>query len=632
MHVFEKNTNIFHLLSEAVTEGILVVDEQQRIVSINGKAAALFGYIKKELMQKSLSLLIPDHFTEAHKSHVKHFLCNKREDGELKANCTLGKRKAGDTFPLELTFHPFQVYGKNYVLALIQDKSETEEIIQNLHLKEDALDATLNGITITDASKKGHPIVYVNKAFINLTGYNESEILDRNCTFLQKNKTHDKGFRVMLKAMALGKKCRVQVKNVKKDGTAFWNEVSINPIKNKKGEITHYVGVHNDISHKKKAEEEIRHFLKIFEDSLNEIFVFDANSLCFTHANYGAIKNTGYSLKMLKKLKITDLFVNGFEKQLRDKLDLILDSSQRKLVFETRIQRKNGSIYPVEVHLQTSSLHSTKVVVAMVLDISERKNYTEELERKVKDRTKELKSSLEKEKELSELKTKFLSMVSHEFKTPLSTILTSATLVSKYTEKEQQEKREKHLKTISAGVQRLTDILNDFLSIERIEKGKQFYNCTRFSLSKVVNEVLYNANMFLKTGQNIKYPMHIEDVSIYQDERIVSLILTNLIHNAIKYSPENTNIILKITIQEKTMQMRVIDSGLGIPEKDQKHIFDRYFRADNVLLTQGTGIGLNIVHSHVTKLGGNISFKSVENKGTEFTVELPISQREIVSV
>ena len=126
--------------------------------------------------------------------------------------------------------------------------------------------------------------------------------------------------------------------------------------------------------------------------------------------------------------------------------------------------------------------------------------------------------------------------------------------------------------------------------------------------------------------------MHIEDVSIYQDERIVSLILTNLIHNAIKYSPENTNIILKISIQEKTMQMRVIDSGLGIPEKDQKHIFDRYFRADNVLLTQGTGIGLNIVHSHVTKLGGNISFESVENKGTEFTVELPITQRDTVGV
>lgn len=632
MHVFEKNTNIFHLLSEAVTEGILVVDEQQRIVSINGKAAALFGYTKKELMHQSLSLLLPDHFTEAHKSHLKHFLRNKKEVGELKGNCTLGKRKAGETFPLELTFHPFQVYGKNYVLALIQDKSETEEIIQNLHLKEDALDATLNGITITDASKKGHPIVYVNKAFINLTGYNESEILDRNCTFLQKNKTQDKGFRVMLKAMALGKKCRVQVQNIKKDGTAFWNEVSINPIKNKKGEITHYVGVHNDISHRKKAEEEIRHFLKIFEDSLNEIFVFDANSLCFTHANYGAIRNTGYSLKALKKLKITDLFVNGFEKELRDELDFILDSSQKKLVFETRIQRKNGSLYPVEVHLQMSSLHSTKVVVAMILDITERKNYTEELERKVKDRTKELKRSLEKEKELSELKTKFLSMVSHEFKTPLSTILTSATLVGKYTEKEQQEKREKHLKTISAGVQRLTDILNDFLSIERIEKGKQFYNCTRFSLSKVVNEVLYHANMFLKTGQNIKYPMHIEDVSIYQDERIVSLILTNLIHNAIKYSPENTNIILKITVQEKTMQMRVIDSGLGIPEKDQKHIFDRYFRADNVLLTQGTGIGLNIVHSHVTKLGGNISFESVENKGTEFTVELPITQRDTVGV
>ncbi|MGB5428608.1 sensor histidine kinase, partial [Eudoraea sp.] len=145
-----------------------------------------------------------------------------------------------------------------------------------------------------------------------------------------------------------------------------------------------------------------------------------------------------------------------------------------------------------------------------------------------------------------------------------------------------------------------------------------------FSLSKVVNEVIYNANMLLKTGQKINYPLNIEDLTIHQDEKIISLALTNLLHNAIKYSPEETEIDLEIEINEDNIRFHVIDKGIGIPKEDQKHIFNLYFRADNVLLTQGTGIGLNIVKSHVENLGGNISFKSVENKGSKFTVELPL--------
>ncbi len=113
-------------------------------------------------------------------------------------------------------------------------------------------------------------------------------------------------------------------------------------------------------------------------------------------------------------------------------------------------------------------------------------------------------------------------MVSHEFKTPLSTILTSATLVGKYTTTEQQDIRVKHLKSIKTGVHHLTGILNDFLSIERLEKGKEVYRLNDFSLSKVVNEVIYNANMLLKTGQKINYPLNIEDLTIHQDEKIVS--------------------------------------------------------------------------------------------------------------
>jgi len=275
---------------------------------------------------------------------------------------------------------------------------------------------------------------------------------------------------------------------------------------------------------------------------------------------------------------------------------------------------KDGTSFPVEAGLNPFKIQGKTFIMALIIDISERKRQENEiielnaeLERKVNIRTKELsdtveelkevnvvldaenkkrlsaeeeaKVALQKEKELNELKTKFLSLVSHEFKTPLSGILTSAMLLSKYKLEAQQEKRDKHIDTITKKVHYLNNILNDFLSVEKLESGKVTYKNNTFKLSKVVNEVVYNANMLLKEGQKIIYPEDIDDMSLTQDEKIVELSLSNLVHNAIKYSPENT--IVKISIQQNQTKtvFSVIDNGIGIPKVDQKNIFNRYFRA-----------------------------------------------------
>ncbi|MGB8703694.1 MAG: PAS domain-containing sensor histidine kinase [Gillisia sp.] len=315
--------------------------------------------------------------------------------------------------------------------------------------------------------------------------------------------------------------------------------------------------------------------------------------------------------------------------------------------------KKDGSTFPVEAGLNPFEISDRRYVMALVTDISVRKNQEQkirelnaELENKITIRTAELqktiiqleaevlkrkeaenkiKETLRKERELNELKTKFLSLVSHEFKTPLSGILTSATLAGKYTKEEQQDKREKHLKTIQNKVKYLDNILSDFLSIERLETGKATYKFHSFPLSKVVNEVIYDANMLLKEGQRINYPHNIDDITLEFDEKILELTLTNLISNAIKYSPENTIIDINVTEAEKKISISVKDEGIGIPEREQKHIFNRYFRAENALLSQGTGIGLNIAKSHLENLGGCIDFKSEENKGSIFTLEIPVN-------
>jgi len=213
-------------------------------------------------------------------------------------------------------------------------------------------------------------------------------------------------------------------------------------------------------------------------------------------------------------------------------------------------------------------------------------------------------------------------MVSHEFKTPLTGILTSTILLNKYKLTEQQKKREKHINTITDTVQYLNNILNDFLSVEKLEKGKINYKFTTFKLSKVLNEVIYNANMLLKDGQQINYPEDIDNISLHQDEKILELALSNIIYNAIKYSSENTVIDIDISQNKNTTIFKISDNGIGIPKKDQKNIFNRYFRAENALNMQGTGIGLNIVKDHLENLNGTIAFESKEHKGSTFTIEL----------
>ena len=610
-------------------EGTIVINQEFLIVSMNKRAEQLFGYDPEELVGKPLSLIIPDEHKKVHAKHVSEYFTKGKKGKMAEGRVLTGLKKSGDEFPLEVGLNPFKIYQRTYVLALVYDMTQTVDYKRKLSIRGQALEFALNGIVITDALKEDNPIIYYNKAFQKLTGYKKEEILGRNCRFLQGKDRNQEGVKMIRKAIKEGQSCRVQVRNYKKDGTLFWNEVSINPIRAINGEITHFVGIQNDITNRVKAEQEISHLIKIFNDSLNEIYVFDAESLRFTHANFGAQRTSGYKLAQLYEMTPTDLMYEFSQEEFRKMIEPAISNSRRKVEFETNHRRKDGTTYPVEVHLQSSSLENRTLIVAIIMDISHRRDYTQKLENTVHERTEQLRKALVKEKELGELKTKFLSLVSHEFKTPLSAILTSATLVGKYTNEDQQNKRDKHLKSITAEVQHLTSILDDFLSVERLEKGKEVYNMTEFFLSKVVNEVLYSANMLLKTGQTINYPLNIEEIRIYQDQKIVALTLTNLLHNAIKYSPENTIIDLEVELCDENVTFRVRDQGIGIPANDQKHIFERYFRAENVLTTQGTGIGLNIVKTHLENLGGSISFESQEGKGSIFTAILPLEVKPV---
>lgn len=623
MQVFQKNSNIFNILSEGVSEGIIVVNEKQAIVATNSAARQMFGYDTDELEGKPLDTLIPSKYHHSHGSHVDRFIAKSEKRQMAIGRDLSGIRKNGEEFPLEAGLNPFELYGATYVMTLVIDITERKAIQDELTMKSEALDSAINGITITDALQNDNPVVYSNAAFGKLTGYSNEDIIGKNLRFLQGEDREQEGIVEMNKAVKEGRSCEVEVKNYRKDGSMFWSEIAITPIKDKAGVIIHFIAIQDDVTKRKNIEIERSHWSKIFNESLNEIFVFDTQSLQFVNVNLGAQKNMGYSLEELLLITPVDIKPDFTETEFRKVLVPLFEKTEEKIQFETMHQRKDGSMYPVEVHLQMSTLGEQEVFLAIILDITERRNYTEKLEKKVEERTKQLKEALAAEKELNELKTRFLSLVSHEFKTPLSSILTSITLIGKYTQTEQQEKRDKHVTTIKNKVKYLDTILNDFLSIEKLESGKINYKVERFPLSKIINEVVYNSNMLLKTGQRIQYPENIDEIIIEFDEKTLELALSNLVHNAIKYSPEDSIIDLKVNVEKEKIILKIIDTGIGIPEEEQKHIFNRYFRAENALLTQGTGIGLNIAKQNLENLGASLEFTSKENRGSTFTVSIP---------
>ena len=291
-----------------------------------------------------------------------------------------------------------------------------------------------------------------------------------------------------------------------------------------------------------------------------------------------------------------------------------------------KLEERNEALED-KVQERTEKLAS---VVEKLLDINEQLE-SEILEKKITEKKllksqKELEVSLEKEKELNALKTRFVSMASHEFRTPLSTILSSVELVEAYQNINQEPKRVRHINRIKNAVNNLTDILKDFLSLSRLEEGKIEAQPEWFTFQVFCESVIEEMTTLLKTGQILNHEDNVGSKEIFMDKKLLKNILFNLISNAIKYSNENQTISCMTSIVGDHLEIVIQDEGKGIPEEDQPHLFTRFFRAKNVENIKGTGLGLNIVKRYLELMDGNITFKSTQGEGTTFYVTIPLNQ------
>jgi signal transduction histidine kinase len=218
-------------------------------------------------------------------------------------------------------------------------------------------------------------------------------------------------------------------------------------------------------------------------------------------------------------------------------------------------------------------------------------------------------------------------MASHEFRTPLSAVLSSAALLSKYTKEEEQEKRDKHIVRIKDSVKHLNDILEDFLSLGRLDEGRVNADPGEFNLNEMITEVLADVKVVLKPGQRFNFTYEGEE-KITADKKLLRNILINLVSNAAKFSQEDSPIDIIAKADITTATLTVKDHGIGISEKDQEHLFNMFYRASNVTNIQGTGLGLHIVKRYLDLMKGTVNLRSALGKGTSITITFPNNTNE----
>ena len=489
------------------------------------------------------------------------------------------------------------------------------------------------GVLIVNSAKL---IRFENPGAGKALGYRASELNGKNIYDIVSLEEHGKLNDLLDKFLTSGARFsafKTELSLIKKDGSIIHTEVSIgNHIHSTEGPLL--IFVFTDISEKKRYEEELQRSRELFYDTFRQNPAPSAISR-LSDGRYVDVNDSFLSALEFEREDIigktsTELgLFRHCKPEEREKLVALLGQNQSVLNYEITLSTKADKPVHVLFSAKIIQLEKEDHILSSMIDITLSKkaqetleDLNEILEQRIKERTLELTKALEREKDINEKKSRFVTMASHEFRTPLGTVLTSAAILEKYTNATENERLNRHFNRIKSSVSNLTEILDEFIVLEKIEKGKDEPQNSNFSLPLTVKDGIAEINERLKSGQNISHT-HSGNELIFQDRNKVYNTILNLISNAVKYSRDDGKIEINSEVADGKVKITVRDHGIGIPEKDQENLFTLFFRAKNAAVIQGTGLGLCIVKNYMELIGGTIKFTSKENEGSVFEVCFP---------
>ncbi|MDH5716260.1 MAG: PAS domain S-box protein [Spirochaetia bacterium] len=525
------------------------------------------------------------------------------------------------------------------------EKIQAEAALFESEKKFQMLVESMNeGFIVEDKDQK---IIYSNNKFKQMSGYTLQELINKP---LKKFLAKSSYLRLENKLKSQDSNGSYEIFLRKKDKSELPVLFSVRKLSDIKDGYKGRFAVITDVSAIKKTENFLRTALLGYARISKELrlFIDTASAPIFAVNLQGLITEWNGSAELL----------TGFHKKniIGDSLYDYIHSENVNFAYDIFKKAKNGEKTPTfELRFKTSKkdievvfllnatprLDSNNNIVGiwsvgqditelssyrakLIEMVEERTRQIEEVLDREKDLTLELKESLAKEKELSNLKSRFVSMVSHEFRTPLTAILSSTEILQHYDDRMDKSQKAEKLNKIHKEVYRMTHLVEDILTLGQAEAGKIELNPVLINIDKFCNEIIEEMKIMSNAKYNIVFQNLCHEDNILLDERILFHTITNLLSNAVKYSYEGSKIYLTVKLKDENFVLSVKDEGIGISDEDKKYILDPFFRGKNVGNRKGIGLGLSVMSVFLKEQNGTIDIKSEKDKGSIFTVTIPL--------
>lgn len=610
----ESEARLRSVLASAA-EGILTVSAAGRVQTANPAAERIFGLEGRDMDGKSLAELI--------EGHDVPYLCRIIEEQGIGTNAVArfeaqGRRATGENFPLAVSLSRTIDDGIARFTLMVRDVTEAKLTESILQLRERAIESSSNGVVIADMRLPGNPVIYVNPGFQRITGYSADEIIGRNCKLLQGEDGDQPGVRELAAAIAERRPASVLLRNYRKDGTLFWNELSVAPVFDEHGTCTHYVGIQNDITQRVQAEDD----LQVRKERLDAIFSLSPDGFVgfgaddtLTDVNPAFLRMTGFRQEEL---------IGISEEEFDRRMQALCDPSQSYVPARARGEDEVDGVPPIDGERRSAPRHALTLLKPekRILQRSVRSGAEGSLEKVVYFR------DVTRETEVDRLKSEFLSTAAHELRTPMASIFGFSELLLR--RRYDESKTRELVGTINRQASILINLINELLDLARIEAraGKDFKTRRQDPRTLIENTV---ANLMVQNDpRRVLVTLGADLPRVDFDAEKLGLCLTNVLSNAYKYSPDGGSIELSTVASgpglSPALGIRVRDHGIGMTDEQVTRVFERFYRADPSGNIPGTGLGMSLVKEIMELHGGEVQVESVRGMGTTVTLWLPLPE------
>lgn len=541
----------------------------------------------------------------------------------------LNYRKDGTAFWIEVEIVPVADGDGWYThwVSVQRDVTERKAAEQRLEASEQrfrGLVANLPGLVYRCTYDTAWDTLYMSEGILDLSGYSREEFEELNRSFKDIVVPADlPRIRAAVRAaVAAGQAYEIEYRMRHRDGTTRWVLDKGQATIDEHGTVAWLDGVMFDITARREAEERLRLMETAVEDTTESVLITDTQldrpGPRIVHVNPGFERLTGYPAE--EAIGQTPRILQGEETDpdllvhLREQLE-----AGEPFFGETVNYRKDGTPFINEWSISPARNDTGEIThfVAVQRDVTEQREYENRI-----------RAALGKERELSELKTQFISMTSHEFRTPMGTILASAELLERYGARWEHDKQVTHLQRIQSAVHTMRELLDDVLVIGRSDAGKLAMHPERLDPAAVIGAIIDEVRHGEGHGHIITLDTDEAPAAALADAGLIRHACTNLLSNAVKYSDPGSTIRVRVWAADEALHLTVADNGIGIPAEDQERLFDSFHRAGNVGTVSGTGLGLAIVHRAVAAHQGQVDFHSEVGVGSTFHITLPLTPQD----